>query len=288
MIKNFQILLILFTFKQVSTDDWLDTKVDLKQISQSILIDEFDQNLNDENAKIKSKLDRNDASKSIIINKTNDQNKIEDFEFNLPSDLNKDLNKNQTNSSSLKQQPKLYSLILDKDHLLTLFWTVNYEQKHILFELKFNLPNQVNSPFLAFGFSSYGQFENADLCVLWSNEQNKYHFQDTWTDSNGFLNLDKQNDCELLSTKKVANQIYILFKRKFNTCDKHDFKLSKGTNHLIYALGNGQLDQVYGLRLASIKRKGFIRASLFKSKQITPFLNPGLNSLLLSFLIKLI
>ena len=202
----------------------------------------------------------------------NATNRIDDFEMasSSPETAGRD-----AANETLAKHPRLFSLTLDKDRLLTLFWSVNDEQRHVLFELKLSLPNQVNAPFMAFGFSAYGAFENADLCVLWNDEQGKFHFQDVWTDANGFINLDKQNDCELLATKKVGGQVYLLFKRKFNTCDAHDFKLTKGTNHLLYALGNGQLEAVYGVRLASIKRKGFARASLFKSKQIPPLLNPG-------------
>lgn len=270
MIFNIEILLILFAL-QISISnasiDWLD-KFDSKQTDQSIKSSSIDQSLDSSlNFEIK-----NSSSKQLSNEKQSrtNQHKLEDFELNSPSQYQKD-----TTNSTLSKHPRLFSTNLDKDNLLTLFWTVNDEQKHILFELKFSLPTQVNAPFLAFGFSSYGQFENADLCILWNDEKNKYHFQDVWTDSNGFINLDKQNDCELLSTKKINNQIYLLFKRKFNTCDKHDFKLEKGTNHLIYALGNGQLDQVYGIRLSSIKRKGLTRVSLFKSKQIPPLLDPG-------------
>lgn len=224
------------------------------------------------------------AGREIIRSASNATNRIEDFELNSRSGETTGKGAAAVNAT-LAKQPRLFSLNLDKDGLLTLFWTVNAEQRHILFELKLSLPNQVNAPFLAFGFSAYGGFENADLCVLWNDDQGKFHFQDTWTDANGFINLDKQNDCELLSTKRVGNQIYLLFKRKFNTCDSHDFKLTKGTNHLLYALGNGQLEAVYGLRLASIKRKGFTRVSLFKSKQIPPLLNPGMATLLLGVLL---
>ena len=279
-----KILLILFTLKHTSiqSENWLDTKFDLTQIGDQSTNgnfkneqDKIDFSNNKENDDVlksgvrKQKI--NEFQPAQSTNQTNEQNKIDDFELNKSTD---DSNKDQPNSTLSLKQPRLFSLILDKDHLITLFWTVNYEQKHILFELKFNLPNQVIAPFLAFGFSSYGEFENADLCILWNDAKNRFHFQDTWTDLNGFINLDKQNDCELLSTKKSGNQIYLLFKRKFNTCDKHDFKLEKGTNHLIYALGNGKLEQVYGLRLNTIKRKGFTKVSLFKSKQIPPLLNP--------------
>lgn len=266
-------LLLLQRTLAASGDDWLDGKFELSQIERTAAKD----------LATFAEVDKSPAAGQVIneiINSAdqrsadqrsgNRTNRIDDFELN-----NSPSNTTAGNSTLSPKQPRLYSLVLDKDHLLTLFWTVNREQRHILFELKLTLPNQVTAPFLAFGFSAYGAFENADLCVLWNDEKGKFHFQDTWTDVNGFINLDKQNDCELLSTKKVGNQIYLLFKRKFNTCDSHDFRLTKGTNHLLYALGNGQLEAVYGLRLASIKRKGFARASLFKSKQIPPLLNPG-------------
>ena len=283
--KVLEILLLLslqVCLSRSSSDDvWMDTRFDLKQINQN---DFSSKGTGERNALDSNKINLDFATSSAnrasaATNKTDstDQRKIEDFQLNSAADTN-----DRTNSTlSATQHPRLFSLVLDPNGLLTLFWSVNHEQKHVLFELKFNLPSQVNAPFLAFGFSSYGQFENADLCVLWNDDKNKFHFQDTWTDANGFLNLDKQNDCELLSTKKVGNQIYLLFKRKLNTCDKHDFKLEKGTNHLIYALGNGQLEQVYGLRLSTIKRKGFVRASLFKSKQIPPVLNSGKQHLFL-------
>lgn len=259
------------SFASQTDETWLDTRIDLKDLDQQTHspIDQKNHQTND-------KLNFDLISSSFSSNQSNDStskksNRIENFDLNSSFTSTET---SQINATLSDRSPRLYSIILDDDRLLTLFWTVNYEQKHIIFELKFNLPNQVNAPFLAFGFSSNGQFENADLCILWNDvDKNRFHFQDTWTDSNGFINLDKQNDCELLSTRRISNQIYLLFKRKFNTCDRHDFKLEKGTNHLIYALGNGHLEQVYGLRLTNLKRKGFIRTSLFKSKQIPPLLD---------------
>lgn len=271
------LLAVLLQHAFAGADDWLDGKFELSQIERTAAnhpgLPAFDD-------KFKSKPPANSEVISEIIKSAVQRpanqtatNRIDDFELNNSSPNT--TASNAANSTLSPMQPRLYSLTLDSDRLLTLFWTVNHEQRHVLFELKLALPNQVSAPFLAFGFSAYGEFENADLCVLWNDEKGKFHFQDTWTDANGFINLDKQNDCELLSTKKVGNQIFLLFKRKLNTCDPHDFRLTKGTNHLLYALGNGQLEAVYGLRLASIKRKGFARVSLFKSKQIPPLLNPG-------------
>ena len=286
------VLLLLLLMVGVQADDWLDGRFELGAINVNSIrpasseADQFKlkQKTADEVASVLNK-----ANSAVVNNEvtgglsggiiksvgSNATNRIDDFELNSRPDATGKNASTAAANSTLAKQPRLFSINLDKDGLLTLFWTVNAEQRHILFELKLSLPNQVNAPFLAFGFSAYGAFENADLCVLWKDANDKFHFQDTWTDANGFINLDKQNDCELLSTKRVGNQIYLLFKRKFNTCDSHDFRLTKGTNHLLYALGNGQLEAVYGLRLASIKRKGFTRVSLFKSKQIPPLLDPG-------------
>ncbi len=47
--------------------------------------------------------------------------------------------------------------------------------------------------------------------------------QDVWSDSEGHVSLDSQQDYELIEAKHTPGRFYLLFKRRFNTCDPRDY-----------------------------------------------------------------
>lgn len=47
--------------------------------------------------------------------------------------------------------------------------------------------------------------------------------QDAWSDSEGHVSLDSQQDYELIGTQQKPDGYYLLFKRPFSTCDPRDY-----------------------------------------------------------------
>ncbi len=47
--------------------------------------------------------------------------------------------------------------------------------------------------------------------------------QDAWSDSEGNVSLDSQQDYELIEAKQKADGYYLLFRRPFSTCDPRDY-----------------------------------------------------------------
>lgn len=47
--------------------------------------------------------------------------------------------------------------------------------------------------------------------------------QDAWSDSEGHVSLDSQQDYDLIETKQEPDSFYLLFKRPFSTCDPKDY-----------------------------------------------------------------
>ncbi|XP_053137691.1 dopamine beta-hydroxylase isoform X6 [Hemicordylus capensis] len=111
-----------------------------------------------------------------------------------------------------------YRVPLDPEGVLELSWNVSYPLEEVHFqilarELKYGL---------IFGMSDRGDFENADLAVLWSNGVRSY-FADAWSDQKGRLHMDSQQNYKLLGAHKAPEGLYLLFKRPFGTCDPKDY-----------------------------------------------------------------
>lgn len=47
--------------------------------------------------------------------------------------------------------------------------------------------------------------------------------QDAWSDGEGHVSLDSQQDYELIEAKQKADGYYLLFKRPFSSCDPRDY-----------------------------------------------------------------
>ena len=67
-----------------------------------------------------------------------------------------------------------YSLYLDRAKSLQLSWHVDYRKSIVEFRLKAKLTPVT---WFGVGFSDYGDPENADLLVFWTDSRGKHHFQ---------------------------------------------------------------------------------------------------------------
>lgn len=47
--------------------------------------------------------------------------------------------------------------------------------------------------------------------------------QDAWSDGEGRVSLDSQQDYELLQTQQKPDGYHLLFRRPFSTCDPRDY-----------------------------------------------------------------
>lgn len=63
----------------------------------------------------------------------------------------------------------------DDDDRIHLHWLPDYKRKRIFFSLHLTLLTQHD--WFAFGFSNDGNITLADICILWTDHKNQYHFE---------------------------------------------------------------------------------------------------------------
>lgn len=52
--------------------------------------------------------------------------------------------------------------------------------------------------------------------------------QDAWSDQKGQIHLDSQQDYQLLQAQRTPENLILLFKRPFSTCDPRDYLIEVG------------------------------------------------------------
>uniref|UniRef100_T1IHN6 DOMON domain-containing protein n=1 Tax=Strigamia maritima TaxID=126957 RepID=T1IHN6_STRMM len=161
-----------------------------------------------------------------------------------------------------KNQDPIFHLLLDRESQFEFFWDVHYETETVLMEIHSHVKPD---DWLAVGFSDYGKIENADFCVFWVDEKGKTFFFDGWTNQKAILHVDKLQNCHLTNTSYFNNMRTLLWKRKFDTCEVDDYVIQEGTTHVVYAMGEGPLTSIEGIKLTQNKH-GFQRTQLLKNK----------------------
>ncbi|XP_077324317.1 dopamine beta-hydroxylase [Lithobates pipiens] len=157
-----------------------------------------------------------------------------------------------------------YSVPLDPQGSLRLFWNVSYSEKVVHFQilikdLKYGI---------IFGMSDRGEFEGADMAVLWSDGLSSF-FGDAWSDAEGQLHIDSHQDYQLLSARQTPEGLYLVFKRPFITCDPKDYLIEDGTVHLIYAVLEKPFHSLSAINISTLHR-GLQRVQLLKPEIRTP------------------
>ncbi|XP_020290292.1 tyramine beta-hydroxylase isoform X2 [Pseudomyrmex gracilis] len=127
-----------------------------------------------------------------------------------------------------------------------------------------------DSTWFAIGFSDYGELKPADYCVLWSDWRQQIQLQDSWSDIDGTLHLDDQQDCKNFAWKRRGNVTKFTFVRKFDTCDEHDYIIERGTTHLVWLRGRGPLSSLAGLKITDAKTSGMSRTELLRVSHKKP------------------
>jgi hypothetical protein len=68
----------------------------------------------------------------------------------------------------------VFELPLDPGAEYRLFWSLDYPSSLVRFEL--HIPKLLYTSWFAIGFSDYGQFTDADFCILWADPAHRVHF----------------------------------------------------------------------------------------------------------------
>jgi len=86
------------------------------------------------------------------------------------------------------------------------------------------------------------------MCIL---------LQDAWSDSEGHVSLDSQQDYELIEAKRRADGFYLIFKRPFGTCDPRDYLIEVGK-----VLIQKHVCQICALQIVNLSFFGLVNSVL--------------------------
>nr|XP_046163418.1 dopamine beta-hydroxylase-like [Oncorhynchus gorbuscha] len=169
-----------------------------------------------------------------------------------------------TSTSTPVQLP--YHMPLDPRGHLHLSWNISYPLQELYLEV---LCSEMKHG-LVLGMSDRGELTNADLVVLWDDGHQSF-FGDAWSDSQGHVSLDSQQDYQLMDTRQTPEGFSLLFKRPFSTCDPRDYIIEEGTVHLIYGVLDQPIRSLQQLNLSQIET-GVQRALLLRPDTPPPSL----------------
>uniref|UniRef100_A0A4W6CBV6 Dopamine beta-hydroxylase n=1 Tax=Lates calcarifer TaxID=8187 RepID=A0A4W6CBV6_LATCA len=176
-------------------------------------------------------------------------------------------------ASPLPPLPMPFRVPLDPRGELQLSWNISYTNLEIYMELRVAKLRYG----VVLGMSDRGELTNADLVVLWDSGTKSY-FGDAWSDSEGRVSLDSQQDYELLEAKQKPDGFHLLFKRPFSTCDPRDYLIEEGTVHIIYGLLDQPLASLEQLNLSRI-HTGVQRVLMLRPDTPSPTLPPDVQTL---------
>ncbi|XP_016144316.1 dopamine beta-hydroxylase-like [Sinocyclocheilus grahami] len=159
-----------------------------------------------------------------------------------------------------------YHIPLDPSGQLELSWNISYPTQEVYLELKVK---ELHHGVLL-GMSDRGEPTNADLVLLW-DDGHKSYFGDAWSDNEGRVMLDTQQDYELLETHQSTEGFFLLFKRPFSTCDPHDYIIEEGTVHIIYAMLERPILSLHELNISRLQ-PGIQRVLLLRPDAPSPAL----------------
>ncbi|XP_027018319.2 dopamine beta-hydroxylase isoform X1 [Tachysurus fulvidraco] len=179
-----------------------------------------------------------------------------------------------TLSPDSRSRPSLpYHVPLDPAGQLELFWNLSYSKQEVYMELRVK---ELRHGVLL-GMSDRGEPTNADLVLLWSDGHKSY-FGDAWSDDEGRVTLDTQQDYELLDAQNTPEGFSLLFRRPFSTCDPHDYVIEEGTVHLIYSILDRPIHTLHDLNVSRLQ-PGVQRVLLLRPDTPSPSLPPDVRML---------
>ncbi|KAK5900753.1 hypothetical protein CgunFtcFv8_025685 [Champsocephalus gunnari] len=176
-------------------------------------------------------------------------------------------------SGPLPPLPMPFRMSLDPRGDVQLSWNISYANQEVYIQL--TVADIKHG--MVFGMSDRGELTNADLVVLWDSGTNSY-FGDAWSDSEGHVSLDSQQDYELLDAKHKPDGFHLLFKRPFSTCDPRDYLIEEGTVHVIYGFLEEPLASLEQLNLSRI-HTGMQTVLMLRPDTLPPILPPDVRTL---------
>ncbi|CAL8387230.1 unnamed protein product [Boreogadus saida] len=169
--------------------------------------------------------------------------------------------------------PMPFHVPLDPRGDLQLAWNVSYATQEVYFEL--TVAHIQHGVLL--GMSDRGELTNADLVVLWDDGAKSY-FGDAWSDAEGHVTQDQQQDYQLLDASQTPQGFHLLFNRSFSTCDPRDYLIQDGTVHIIYGLLDRPIASLDRLNLSLIQT-GMQRVLMLRPDGPAPSLPPDAQTL---------
>lgn len=169
--------------------------------------------------------------------------------------------------------PMPFRVLLDPLGELELAWNISYANQEVYMELKIAKVRHG----IVLGMSDRGELTNADLVVLWDSGSKNY-FGDAWSDSEGRVSLDGQQDYDLIKTEHKTDGFHLLFKRPLATCDPRDYLIEDGTVHFIYGFLDKPLVSLEQLNLSRIET-GVQRVVVLRPDTPPPTLPPDTSTL---------
>uniref|UniRef100_A0A914XB51 DOMON domain-containing protein n=1 Tax=Plectus sambesii TaxID=2011161 RepID=A0A914XB51_9BILA len=93
---------------------------------------------------------------------------------------------------------------------------------------------------LGLGFSPNGAMTDADIVIAWVDANGNPQISDRHgpAQGNGYPSADSTQNYELVSGRKNNTHIIITFRRKLDTCDPQDRKITSDTTRLIWAFSD--------------------------------------------------
>ncbi|XP_023701917.1 MOXD1 homolog 2 [Cryptotermes secundus] len=136
----------------------------------------------------------------------------------------------------------------DLDPNYSVFWTPGEED--ITFEVQVRTLGYVG-----FGFSADGQMAGADMVTGWVRD-NQVFFQDRHALERTEPEVDSSQDYELLLGYENGTHTVIRFRRRYDTCDPHDFRITNDTMRILYAYYNDDPAAHTGSKLGALPYHG--------------------------------
>ncbi|PAV57052.1 hypothetical protein WR25_26119 [Diploscapter pachys] len=114
------------------------------------------------------------------------------------------------------------STVVDKTEVV-LKWHADYDDQTVLFSVSLS-----NNKFESFGigFSDHGQYNHSDMCIFRNGTLTDYYINDAYE-----FEMDRSQDCVLERFTKNS----FTFRRRFSTCDPHDYAFESGATQFILA-----------------------------------------------------
>lgn len=121
-------------------------------------------------------------------------------------------------------------LDLDSHSNAKLAWRFDTHKESIEFRITVNK----RTALLGFGFSAYGEVQNADLIFVTKDPHSgRFHSLACWTDEQGVIFADPTSEFLLQHAEEHDGLLTVTVSRKFNTCSHHGYQIDVSFHSVI-------------------------------------------------------